>query len=206
MYSCLTSHTLTCKSPALSRMFLLKVVKTARHRILLRTSPIPIGHTPGFLSKGICLDAKKASSDPSFPQYLYKHNFFATSAIALQRSQLLSPKDDEVRMQRHPFASRFDGPAAPLISHAIIYIRAPFIASYAYSSYNSSGLGSKRSLYFGAPTGCFSLKRSMFCLLVGSIQAPSVSERSLEAAFTFPDNIKLLNFLAISSIDVGLFW
>ena len=82
------------------------------------------------------------------------------SAIALQRSRPLSPNDDEVRMRRHTFAPRFDGPAAPLISRATLYIRAPFISSYAYSSYNSSGPCIKRSSYFEAPTGCLSLKRS----------------------------------------------
>ena len=40
----------------------------------------------------------------------------------------------------------------------------------------------------------------MVCLLVGGIQALSVSERSLNAVFTFPDNIKLMNYLAIRSI------
>ena len=71
-------------------MFLLKVLITARPRILLITFPIPIGLVQGFLSKGISLHAKKASSDPSPPQYLFKHNFFAICAPALQRSQLLS--------------------------------------------------------------------------------------------------------------------
>ena len=89
-------------------------------------------------------------------------------------------------MRRHPFPSKFDGPAAPLISRAILYIRAPFISSYAYSSYNSPGPCSKRSSNFGTPTGCFSLRRSMVCVVVGSIPALSVSERSLNAAFTFP--------------------
>ena len=45
----------------------------------------------------------------------------------------------------------------------------------------------------------------MIYLVVGSIPALSVSERSLNATVTFPDNIKLLNFLAISSTGVGLF-
>ena len=124
------------------------------------------------------------------------------SAIALQIYRLLSPNDDEVRI--HPFTSRFDGPGAPLISHAILYFRASFISSYTYSSYNSAGPCSKRSSYFGAPTGCFSLRRLMVSLLVRSIPALSASERSLKAAFTFPDNLKLLTFLAITSIDVGL--
>ena len=64
-------------------------------------------------------------------------------------------------MRRHTFASRFDGSAAPLISRAILYIRSPFISPYAYSSYESSRTCSKRSSYSGAPTGCFSLRRSM---------------------------------------------
>ena len=109
-------------------------------------------------------------------------------------------------MRHHPFSSRFDEPAAPLISRTVLYIRAPFISSYAYFSFNSSGSCSKRSSYFEAHTGCFSLRKSMVCLLVGSIPALSVSERSLKAAFIFPDNIKLLKFLAISSGHVGLFW
>ena len=117
-------------------MFLLKVVITARPRILPITSPILLGLTPGFLSKGIDL---QASGDPLFPEYFFRHNFFAMGAIVLQRSRLLSPNDDEVRMWRHPFASRFDGLAAPLISRAILYIRTPFISSYVCSSYNFSG-------------------------------------------------------------------
>ena len=162
----------------------LKVVITARPGILLITSPIPIGLTQGFLSKGISLHAKNVPRDPSFPQYLFKHNFFRMSAIALQRSRLLSP-NNEVRMRHHPFASRFDGSAVALILCAILYIRAPFISLYAYSSYNSSWSCSKMSSHFGAHTGCFSLRRSTVCLLVGGIPALSVSERSLKAAFTF---------------------
>ena len=47
-------------------------------------------------------------------------------------------------MRRHPSASRFDWPAGPLISRAMLYIKAPFISLYAYSSYNSSGQCSKK--------------------------------------------------------------
>ena len=102
-------------------MFLVKAVVTARPRNLFVTSPIPTGLTPGFLCKGISLHAKKVSSNPLFPQYLLKHNFFAMSAIAPQRFRLLFPNDDEVRMRYHTFASRFDGPAASLISRAILH-------------------------------------------------------------------------------------
>ena len=58
-----------CKSPALSRIFLLKVLTTVRPTIPLITSAIRIGLTPGFLSKEISLHA---TSDPSFPQHLLK--------------------------------------------------------------------------------------------------------------------------------------
>ena len=116
------------------------------------------------------------------------------SATALQRSQLLSPNDDEVRMRHQLFASSFEGRTAPSISRAVLYIRSPSIYSSAYSSYNSFGWCSKRSSYVGAPTGCFSLRRSMVCLLVGSIPALSVSERSLKADLPFQITWSCQNF------------
>ena len=156
MYGCLTSRTLTCTKLQITCTFW--NVSSEGPRILLITFPIPIGLIQGFLSKGISLHAKKASSDTSFPQYLFKHNFFAMSAPALQRSQLLSPNGDEVRMRLLPFASKLNGPATPLISRVVLHIRAPFISSYVHSLYNSSGPCIERSSYFGAPTGCFSLR------------------------------------------------
>ena len=144
------------------------------------------------------MHAKKASR-----QCLFKDNFFVASPIALRKSRLLSPNDDEV--SRHPFASRFDKTAAPLISRAFLYVRTSFISSYAYYSYNSYGSCSKRSLYFAAPSECSSFRRSVICLLVGSFPALSVSERNLKATFTFPAKKELLKFLAVSSIEVGLF-
>ena len=71
------------------------------------------------------LHSKKASSDPSLSQYLFKHNFFAMSANPLEISHLISPNDDEVRMRRHP--------SATLISRAVLYFRVPLISSYVYS-------------------------------------------------------------------------
>ena len=93
-------------------------------------------------------------------------------------------------MRCHAFTSTFDGPATPLISQVIFYIKSLLIFSYAYSSYNSSGPCSKTSSHFGAPAGCFFSRRSMDCLLAGSIPAVSASEKSLKAAFTFRDNIR----------------
>ena len=104
------------------------------------------------------------------------------SATALQRSQLLSPNDDEVRMRHHPFHLALKGALLPRF-HEQFYI-----------SYNSFGWCSKRSSYVGAPTGCFSLRRSMVCLLVGSIAALSVSERSLKADLPFQITWSCQNF------------
>lgn len=104
----------------------------------------------------------------------------------------------------HLLVYRFDGLTTPLISHAIFYVKVLFITSAAYSSFYSLGWFNKSSLYFEAPS-VFFLEISMVCLLVESITSLSVSERSITAAFTFLANIRLLNFLAISSVDVGLF-
>ena len=96
--------------------------------------------------------------------------------------QLFSPNYDEVRIRRKPPVSRFDERAAPLISGACLYIRKTFIPSNAHSSCNSYRHCNDRWSYYEALSGC------------------------LKAAFIFPVNVKFLNFLAVGSIDVGLFW
>ena len=125
-------------------------------------SLIPIFPTPRILSKKINLHAKKASSDPSFLQYLFKHNFFAMSAIALQRSQLLWPNDDEVSMWRHPFTSTLVGWCSLDFTCSFIY-QSPVYCFIFIFFINLSGPCSKRSSYFGAPIAYFSVRRSMVC-------------------------------------------
>ena len=71
----------SCKSPAFSsERCLLKVFITAQPRVLLITSLIPIGLTPAFLSKRKILHAK-VSSDPFYPQYLFKYLFSIISLL-----------------------------------------------------------------------------------------------------------------------------
>ena len=152
------------------------------------------GLTPGFLSKGICLHAKKAFSDPSFPHYLFKHNFFVMSATALQRSRLLSL----MMMRLECDATHLHLSLIDLLLpwfHVQRYISGHRLILHMHILCIILRPCSKRSWYFGAPTGCFSLRRLMVFLVVGSIPALSVSERSLNAAFTFPDNIKLAQLM-----------
>ena len=176
--------TQTCKWIAYSRMFVLVVVITMVPRVVFVTSPIHIGLSPGFLSREISVHAKKTSSDPTFPKYLFRHNCFAMSANAPQISRPLSQNYDKVRMRRKPFVIMFNGPAAPLISGACLCIRAKFVSSNAYSSHNSSGPWNKSWSHFQASSGCF-LRRSMVCLLVGGIPALWLSEISLKVTFIF---------------------
>ena len=76
-----------CKSPAISRMFLLKVSITVQPKISsYNFSNLYRSYLPGSLSNGIRLHVKKASRDLSYPQYHCKLNFFAMSANALQWS------------------------------------------------------------------------------------------------------------------------
>ena len=102
-----------------------EMVIIALFTILLRTSPIPIGLTPGDLSRVINLHAVKAVK-PDGCTY-EQHRRRANEAIASQRSWEHFLKDDRSRF--HAEASRPDGPAAPLIFRAIEWINGPFICS-----------------------------------------------------------------------------
>ena len=85
----------SCKSPAVSRMFLLNIYITVQPRVLHVTSPISIGFTTRFVSKEMRVHANKASSNPTFLHYLIKYNFFAMSAVAPQISRLFWPNYDK---------------------------------------------------------------------------------------------------------------
>lgn len=119
-----------CKSPAVSRMFLLNTGVTVQPRVLLVTSPISMGFTTRFMSKEIRVHANKASSNPTSPNYLIKHNFFAMSADTRQISRLFSPNYDKSRTRCKPSVSRFHEIAAPLISRACLYISVYFISMF----------------------------------------------------------------------------
>ena len=125
-------------------------------------SLIPIFLTPRLLSKKINLHAEKASSDPSFLQYLFKQKLFAMSAIALQRSQILLRNDDEVSMWGHPFTSMLVGWCCLDFTCSFIYQSTVYCFIFIFFI-NSSGPCSKRSSYFRAPIAYFSVRRSMVC-------------------------------------------
>ena len=81
--------------------------------ILLWTSPMPIGLTPGRLSRGINLHATKALRWSGLTQVVHKR--FPTLARAEQRS-LEDLKELQSLLQA--WASRPDRPAAPLVFRA----------------------------------------------------------------------------------------
>ena len=72
-------------------------------------SPMPIGWTPGFLSRGIRRHATKASRAAGLMYDVAKRR--AEQARALQRSSDASPNAVHIRL--HPSASMPDVPAAP---------------------------------------------------------------------------------------------
>ena len=78
-----------------------------------KTSPIPIGRSPGFLSNGINLHASNASNDDDRSSVV--QNFFMTSANVLHRSFELLPHWFDVKIHFQPSASRPEGPDEPLV-------------------------------------------------------------------------------------------
>ena len=88
---------------------------TALPIILLTTSPIPIGLTPGHLSRATSLQAVKASRPVESTNCWQMQR--ATIAIASHRSADSFLNDDRRHLQ--PAASIPDGPAAPLVLRAI---------------------------------------------------------------------------------------
>ena len=93
-----------------------------------------MGFTTRFVSKEIRVHANKASSNPTFPNYLIKHNFFAMSADTRQISRPCSPNYDKSRTRCKPSVSRFHEIAATLISSVHVYVSV-FILSVCFFNY-----------------------------------------------------------------------
>ena len=93
--------------------------------ILLATSPMPIGLTPGFLSRGMRRHATKAVSPSGFTSVA--HSLRATAAKALQRSVVGFLKEEQKRRQE--YASIPEGPAAPCVWMAACLMLSPVICS-----------------------------------------------------------------------------
>ena len=77
--------------------------------ILRLTSTMPMGLTPGFLSKGTNLHVLYGSISSGFSSSVA--NFLAILAIVFEISTDCYPKC--VRIRLHSFASRPDGPCDP---------------------------------------------------------------------------------------------
>ena len=95
-----------------------------RHLVIVRliilriTSSMPMGLTPGFLSKGINLHALYGSISSGLCSSLA--NFLAIFAIVFEISTDCCPKCVKIRL--HTFASRPDGPCDPCVLIAAFLI------------------------------------------------------------------------------------
>jgi len=81
--------------------------------ILRSTSPIPIGHNPGCLSRGINLQVIRESKDEGLCTPV--QSFFPKAAIAEHKSLASVPKLDDVVIRLHPSPSSPEGPAPLLV-------------------------------------------------------------------------------------------
>ena len=86
--------------------------------ILLNISPTPIGLRPGFLSRGIKRQARKASKEED--RFSSTHKLLITSPNALHRSEEGLLKLFDVNILLHPSASIPEGPEPPLVLIAAI--------------------------------------------------------------------------------------
>ena len=121
--------------------------------ILLWTSPMPIGLTPGRLSRGINLHATKVLRWSGLTQVVHKR--FPTLARAEQRS-LEDLKELQSLLQA--WASRPDRPAAPLVFRAAFRMASAFKFS---KRIGFTGVGVSCNMLFveaGFPGGCFSTR------------------------------------------------
>ena len=118
---------------------------------------MPIGLTPGRLSKGISRQAVKASSDVRSTKYVA--NLLAQLASTSQTRSEASAKEVHIRLQE--LASMPHGPAAPKVVRAVLRMKPRFTASNRTECAGSGGspviseAGSS-----GSASGCFSLRTS----------------------------------------------
>ena len=97
------------------------VVRIAFPIIRLAVSPMPIGLTPGRLSKATSRQATNA--ERLFGSMKEQQSLLAVEAMASQRSVEAYWKD--VQRRFHPAASRPEGPAAPSVFSAVLRISWP---------------------------------------------------------------------------------
>ena len=93
--------------------------------ILLAVSPMPMGRTPGHLSKAMSLQATKADSPLGSTKLVLSR--LATAARVSHSSEETALNEVQSRFQAA--TSRPDGPAAPSILRTVLRINCPSILS-----------------------------------------------------------------------------
>ena len=107
----------------------LRVDETTTFLVIhLRILPTPIEHSPGFLSKGISRHTRKASKEDA--SCFSEHSFLVKDAIALQRSDKLSPKQFDANILRQPSAFSPYGSEPPLVLIAALRTFLAVMSSY----------------------------------------------------------------------------
>ena len=145
----------TWSGPAAVWMSSLSTLRIALAMILLCTSPMPIGRTPGHLSRGINLHATKALRYAGLIGAV--HRCFPTLARAEQRS--VDALNEQQRLL-HAAASKPDMPAAPFAFWAALRIISLFNSSKRIG-FADMGRPCNRLLGEAAfPGGCFSINIS----------------------------------------------
>ena len=112
--------------PAAACTLLLMVVTTAFPTIRRTVSPMPIGLTPGNLSKATSRQATKEDKPRGSTKDVQIR--LASKATVSQRSQEADLNEQQRRF--HAAASSPDGPAAPSILSAVLQINSPLILLY----------------------------------------------------------------------------
>ena len=197
----------TWRGPAESWMSSVMVAAIAFPMILRTVSPIPMGRTPGHLSRAISLHAKNADNPCGSTKQVQSR--LATDASMLHNSA--EAVLNEVQSCFHAAVSRPDGPAAPSILRAVLRMSWPSILS------KMIGCGSV-SWMFGVTivdslAGCFGgcfLSRASRTVFGGLFVLPFStrlsnrsgwpllpSEISLRADLTLPSIMSLENVLDI---------
>ena len=101
------------------------VVAMALPMILLTVSPMPMGRTPGHLSKAMSRHATKADRPLGSTRFVLSH---LATAARLSHSPVEADLK-EVQRRFHDAASKPDGPAVPSILKAVLRMSWPSILS-----------------------------------------------------------------------------
>ena len=167
-------------------------------------SLIPMGLTPGFLSRAIRRHASKGAIH--FGSIRVVHKRLATSAREWQRLSEAALKDVQSRLQ--VYASKPEGPAAPLVLKAMDLNRVASIASKVVGWTSGGTPGLSNSWWTGLLCGCLLLRTSLTevfsPLRSWRWRTPPLplSQSNCRAAYVLPWNISLAKERATCSLLV----